>query len=67
MATARQGGRRRPEDDDVDVDDDGRGEGWEGTLLLLPICEILLAGGLIGGGDAGEVSGLLKVREVETW
>ena len=41
-------------------------EGWEGTLLLLPICEILLTGGLLGG-DAGEVSGLLKVREGETW
>ena len=66
-ATSRQGERRRPEDDDVDVDDDGRWKGWEGTLLLLPICEIPLTGGLIGGGDAGEESGLLKVREGETW
>ena len=42
-------------------------EGRDGTLLLLPICEILLAGGLVGGGDVGEVSGLLKLREGETW
>ena len=41
-------------------------EGRDRTLLLLPICEILLTGGLLGG-DAGEVSGLLKVREGETW
>ena len=29
---------------------------------LLPICEILLAGGLIGG-EHGEVSGLLVVKQ----
>ena len=31
-------------------------------LTLLPICEILLAGGLIGG-EHGEVSGLLVVKQ----